>query len=168
MVTKACLAALIAALGQVGTQLPLRYLHIGMESAEQDERIHAQRLGLTTITFLGAQRDLQPYFHAADLYVMPSLHEGFSISALEGLAAGLPAVLCDVPGLRDLKPLVRGVVWCDPTPDSLAQAIRQAYRERMHHAQPGPANRRRLSRMFSAARNVLRYVALYQRHVPNS
>jgi len=157
--------AVIAAMAAIGTRIPLRYLHIGTESAEQDERAQAQSLGVTGVTFLGPQRELASYFHAADLYIMPSLHEGFSISALEGLAAGLPGVLCDVPGLRDLKPLVRGVVWCSPSAESLAQAIQDAYAQRVSHARPGAANRRRLSTMFSPARNVRRYIALYQRRL---
>jgi len=157
--------AVIAALAEIGARIPLRYLHIGMESTEQDERAQTRSLGVSGVTFLGAQRDLAPYFHAADLYVMPSLHEGFSISALEGLAAGLPGVLCDVPGLRDLKPLVRGVVWCSPTAESLARAIGEAYGQRERNARPGMANRQRLSTMFSAARNVRRYIALYQRRI---
>lgn len=37
-----------------------------------------------------------------DCFVMPSVFEGFSIVTLEAMASGLPLVLSDIPGLRDI------------------------------------------------------------------
>jgi glycosyltransferase involved in cell wall biosynthesis len=45
------------------------------------------------VRFLGAVNDVRALYWAADLLVMPSLFEGLANAALEGCAAGLPALL---------------------------------------------------------------------------
>lgn len=39
------------------------------------------------------------FYRSADVFVMPSLSEGFGMAALEGMAAGLPVIASDVGGL---------------------------------------------------------------------
>ena len=46
--------------------------------------------------------DLPNAYHAADLFVLPSLHEPFGIVVVEAWAAGLPVVASRVGGLADL------------------------------------------------------------------
>ena len=45
---------------------------------------------------------LHRHLGAADAYVLPSRHEGFPVALVEALAAGLPAVAADAPGVRDV------------------------------------------------------------------
>ena len=54
---------------------------------------------------------------------MPSLREGLPISALEAMSAGLPAILTDVDGLRDLRPTFPGLLFAQPTAASLAEVL---------------------------------------------
>ena len=75
-----------------------------MEDEDRSEFNRAKELGITDrIRFLGWVENARAALAAADLFLMPSLYEGFSIAALEALALGLPAVLADTPGLSDLR-----------------------------------------------------------------
>jgi len=48
------------------------------------------------------EEDLPVIFSAAQAFVFPTLHEGFGIPALQAMAAGTPALLSDLPVLREV------------------------------------------------------------------
>ena len=57
----------------------------------------ARRLGIADkIVFAGYDPDTAPYYHAADVFVLPSYWEGWSLSLGEALANGLSCVVADV------------------------------------------------------------------------
>lgn len=65
----------------------------------------ADKLGLTSrVLFLGAVRyhNLPPLYRKAELFVLPSLAETRPLVIMEALAAGLPCVASDLPGIRTL------------------------------------------------------------------
>jgi glycosyltransferase involved in cell wall biosynthesis len=104
------------------------YLHAGAEEEEKSERALAQQLGiLSQCSFLGPVAEPQRLLWAADFFVMPSKREGFSIAAIEAAACGLPLILTDVPGLRDLKATMADALWAPLEPGALAQAIQLAF-----------------------------------------
>lgn len=47
------------------------------------------------ICFAGYVNNIQDYYKAMDLFVLPSLYEGFAIAAVEAQATGLPCVFSD-------------------------------------------------------------------------
>ena len=49
---------------------------------------------------LGYLTDLKDFYAASDAVVLPSDHEGFGYSLLEGAAAGRPLIGTDIPGIR--------------------------------------------------------------------
>jgi glycosyltransferase involved in cell wall biosynthesis len=55
-----------------------------------------------TITFAGRQANVLPWLQAADAFVLPSQREGLSISLLEAMATGLPAVGTRTSGTDEL------------------------------------------------------------------
>jgi glycosyltransferase involved in cell wall biosynthesis len=54
------------------------------------------------IAFLGERRDMPAVYAALDVFVLPSYREGFSRSAMEAAASGLPMVLSDISGCREI------------------------------------------------------------------
>ncbi len=59
-------------------------------------RDKAQSLGLQdAVRFLGARDDVHRLMQAMDVFVLPSLYEGFPVCTLEAQAAGLPCLIAD-------------------------------------------------------------------------
>jgi len=100
------------------------YLHVGAEEPGAPERRLAAELGVAgQVRFLGTLPNVDLALRAADGFVMPSLVEGLGISALEALACGLPSILADVAGLRDLATGFPGVRRAAPQATALAAAL---------------------------------------------
>jgi glycosyltransferase involved in cell wall biosynthesis len=95
--------ALLRALPEVKKRISLLYFHVGKEEPARPELLLAAELGLEDqVRFMGSQSDPRLFFWAADVFVMPSLYEGFGNAALEAIASGCPAVLAKVSGLMDI------------------------------------------------------------------
>jgi len=63
----------------------------------------AQSLGIRDrVTFLGWRQDVADVLKACDIYVHSTYADGFGIAACEAMAAGLPVVASDVPGLAQV------------------------------------------------------------------
>ena len=78
----------------------------------QNVHLHGQKTG----------RELLEFYQSADIFVLPSLKEGFSNSMLEALAAGLPVVVSDSPEIRQILGEC-GVLIQDPTATNYARAL---------------------------------------------
>jgi GT2 family glycosyltransferase len=114
--------ALLRALAPLAGQRKLLYLHVGREPEDRAERALARALGLgESIRFAGSHPDPRAFLWAADLFVMPSLREGLSIAALEGVGAGTPALFTNVRGLRDIANRALWITQVEP--DGLAAGI---------------------------------------------
>lgn len=68
-------------------------LVVGRDKHQKRFGALAARLGiLPRIHFAGVQRDVLPYYGAADTFVLPTLYDPFPNAALEAMAAGLPII----------------------------------------------------------------------------
>lgn len=137
----------------------LVYLHVGEEEALRGERRLAARLGISERTRFLGRRDPLTALHAADVFVMTSAHEGLGLAAVEALATGLPSVLADVPGLRDVAGASPAALLTDTDPERLAAAIARAALQPAGKA--GRADLRTLQDRFGMARGVAGYAGIY-------
>lgn len=74
-------------------------------SGPQEEELHSRAnvLGLqNNVFFLGAHKDVRPFYRDARVTLVCSLKEGLSLTAYESCAMGVPVVSADVGGQRDL------------------------------------------------------------------
>jgi glycosyltransferase involved in cell wall biosynthesis len=85
-----------------GMDCPLRILFVGdgpTEPALQDE---ACQLGIQDrVQFLGSRMDVADILANAHIFALPSNWEGFPLSILEAMRAGLPVVASDVGGVAE-------------------------------------------------------------------
>jgi glycosyltransferase involved in cell wall biosynthesis len=66
------------------------------------------------VHFMGSHNDVRPFYHTADLFLMTSSSETFSIAAIEAMSFGLPCILTDVGGSSEIvKPDYNGYL-CEP------------------------------------------------------
>jgi glycosyltransferase involved in cell wall biosynthesis len=89
-----------------------------------------------------AYADLPGFYRLADLYLAATHSDGTSISFLEAMACGCPALVSDIPGNREwVTPGENG--WLSPPGDvdALAQAILRAVDQRVSLAEMGRAAR---------------------------
>lgn len=97
----------------------------GTPSTVQSLRSRADELGIgNRVVVLETRADVRPELWAADLFVLPSAYETFSLVAYEAAAAGLPLVVTPVHGVVDI--LDDGVNGCLVGTDaaSVAKALR--------------------------------------------
>jgi glycosyltransferase involved in cell wall biosynthesis len=59
------------------------------------------------VRFCGQQKDVRPFYWSADVSILTSVSETFSMAVLEAMATGLPCVVTDVGGAREI--IVDGV-----------------------------------------------------------
>jgi glycosyltransferase involved in cell wall biosynthesis len=62
----------------------------------------AGRIAGERVHFLGGKEDPSPYYAAADAFVLPSIHESFSLVTLEAAASALPLLVTRVSGVEDI------------------------------------------------------------------
>lgn len=56
----------------------------------------------TAIEAVGPQRDVRPWLAASDIFVFPSYREGFPNVVIEAGAMGLPSIVTDINGSREI------------------------------------------------------------------
>ena len=79
-----------------------------------------------SVDFLGSvdQSKLPSFYNAADVTVVPSYYESFSLVALESLACGTPVITTNVGDLMNIiQGPETGYVVKDNSPEELASAI---------------------------------------------
>ena len=161
---------LVAAVASVCDKRPdlrdrLRLVIVGDGSLKQEVAELAKRRGLTDKVLLTGLRDDVPEILAAfDLFVSPSLAEGFSNTILEAMACGLPVVATDVGENSRLVVDGRtGRIVPPADAESLGAAIAAYCGSLDRMREDGAEARRQVEREFTIDRMVASYQAVYDR-----
>jgi len=157
-------SALIEAIAILPRSSPILYLHAGREEPGYPERKLAESMGVyDRVRFLGIVPDILPILHAADIYAMPSLYEGFGVAAVEAMGAGLPVMLSDVPGLKDFREKCEDILWVEPKAQSIAATLlRFADLSILRRKEIGLALHRCALEWFGVDQGTRAYAALYR------
>jgi glycosyltransferase involved in cell wall biosynthesis len=124
----------------------------------------ARDLALTAnVLFHGDRRDVQLLLRRPQVFLLSSITEGISLTLLEAMAAGLPAVATDVGGNREVvAPEVTGILVPPAQPGLLAEAVTALCRNPARASELGAAGRRQVESRFSLGEMVRRYAELYE------
>ena len=105
-----------------------------------DQRAELERLAADEgvrdrVTFEGRRQDVERFYREADVFVLPSVYEGFGLVYLEAMASGLPCVaIRNVPGriLVAADEIIEngrtGLLVDDDSPELLADALAEMFR----------------------------------------
>jgi glycosyltransferase involved in cell wall biosynthesis len=118
----------LRAIPTIKRMLPLCSIELVIVGKNEHEAIfsHLTKIAneLGTVKWVGyvPDKNIIDYYRSADVFLFPSLWEGFGIPVLEAMSAGVPVVCSDLSSL----PEVGGahVEYCDPyDPPSIAEAV---------------------------------------------
>lgn len=113
--------------------------------------------------WIGFSEDVRGILSAADLFVLPSRTEGWPLALGEAMAAGLPTVTTDAPGIRDV--VVRnqtGLVVPVEDPAALAEALERLGGNADLRQQFGSAGRDRIASHFGIGAMIEGHERLYK------
>jgi glycosyltransferase involved in cell wall biosynthesis len=157
---------LIDAMSEVRRALPAARLAIAGEGPRRDlleRRIGDRDLG-RAVQLLGPRADVADLMSAADLFVLPSEREGLSITLLEAMRAGLPAVATAIGGNGEaVEAGVTGELVPPHDVAACATAIIRLLGDAGRRTAMGCAARARWGARFTADRMVAETEALYRK-----
>jgi glycosyltransferase involved in cell wall biosynthesis len=151
---------------------PLRLVLAGrFEDEEYVERIKklVSELQLEErVVFAGEVQDIQRFLRSIDIFAFCSHQEGCPVAVLEAMSCGLPCVVTDIAGIRDMH-LAEETGLIVPPDDAAAFAAAldrlaesEALRRRL-----GSAAAERIGETFSVEREVGQYRQLYAELLTN-
>ncbi len=142
--------AVFVVVGQ-GTQRPALEFQVRQLKAED------------RVVFLGPREDIADLLRSADLFVLPSLYEGFPLAILEAMAAGKPVVASRVGGVEEAVLHGKtGLLVRPKDPASLAAAMRAVLGNREFARTLGESGRSRAINEFTAQRMVTQITNIYE------
>jgi glycosyltransferase involved in cell wall biosynthesis len=123
----------------------------------------ARELGVADqVRFLGWRNDPDRLYGCFDVFTLPSLNEGTSISLLESMSSGVCPAVTDVGGNRAaLGPDLSSVLVSSQNVEGLAALWRRLLSDPVARKQMGQLARKRVVEHFSAHLMVDRHVTLY-------
>lgn len=154
---------LLQAWGRVHAQEPtMRLVMYGGGDATRWKLFAAQHGCGDSVEFAGRTERLADEFLRAGFLVLPSRVEGMSNVLLEAQAAGLPAVVSDIPGnLAVVRNGETGLAVPVGDAEALAQAMVRLFRAPELRAQLGRAARARVAEHFAVEKIVARLEEVY-------
>jgi glycosyltransferase involved in cell wall biosynthesis len=119
------------------------------------------------LRYLGHVEDPAAAYAGAGVVLVPSLREGFGLTALEAMASARPVIASRVGGLPEvIQEGETGVLVAPGDASALAEAIRELAAHPDHARRLGEAGRRRAEIDFSRAKMIDALLATYQAVAP--
>lgn len=102
----------------------VRLLIVGGGGLFDSLKRRAMDLGIESkVVFVGERMDTHRFYAVSDFFLLTSLHEGFCIAAMEGLAFGLPLISTRVAGVSEYLKDGKNGFFSENNPESIAQKM---------------------------------------------
>jgi glycosyltransferase involved in cell wall biosynthesis len=116
------------------------------------------------VELLGARADIPDLLARSDVFVLSSRSEGFPVSVLEAMAAGLPVVATDVGGVAEaVEDGETGLLVPAADAEAVARALERLVVDGALRRRLGAAGRARALSLFDVPRYRAAYGELYRR-----
>jgi len=153
---------LISAARLVRNEIPRAIFLIGGEGPDR-ERLERLAAGEPNIRFLGRVGEIERFYAALDVFVLPSLWEGLPLVVLEAMASATPVVATDVGGTAEaVRNGECGFIVPARSWRPLAEAIVKLLRSSTLRKEMGTRGREVVSREYECARMVEEFSRLYE------
>ena len=163
---------LIDAIPEVLEQVPNAYfILIGEGENRASLEQQAIKMGINEhLAFMGQRERVLPLLRRMDVFVLPSIYEGFPTVILESIACGVPVIATNIPGTDELiKNGENGWLVPPKNPQALAKAIIESYQKpdlRKKFTEKASQNLKRY-RIENIAKEYLSlYQAISEKHSP--
>lgn len=157
---------LLEAFGRLAERIPGARLVLGGDGETEEAMRRAARAGLAerveVLGWVSGARKLE-VFARADIYALPSYHEGLPASILEAMAAGKPVVSTPVGGIPEaVEEGVTGFLVAAGDVDALHDRLLVLAQDRALRERLGRAGRERVEQRFDAARLLDQLADVYR------
>ena len=138
---------------------------LGHQNYAQKRKREVEAWGLgENVCFLGRVSNVDEYLRAADIFVLPTAHEGFSGAILEAMASALPIVTSDIPEVSQsqINPGKEGILVPVGDISQLSQSIEKLLNNPKFAESLGRAARQRVKQEFTFDIIGSKYINLYK------
>jgi glycosyltransferase involved in cell wall biosynthesis len=143
--------AVLLLVGRAGHATPV--LEASCARSEHRDRIHV----------LGERDDVPEMLAAADVFAFPSRYEGFGGALVEAMALAVPAVVSDIPALREVVAGTDTILVPPGDPAALAAGLARILDDEAWASEVGAQARSLFLRRLTTAHSSARMLELYER-----
>jgi glycosyltransferase involved in cell wall biosynthesis len=111
----------VAATRETGASI--RLVIVGPGDQSHFKRLARELAVADQVTFMGVRSDTERLYAAADVFLLTSCYETFSLAAFEAASSGVPIVAPQLNGVEDLVGGNEAGIIVDRTPESVAAAL---------------------------------------------
>jgi glycosyltransferase involved in cell wall biosynthesis len=156
---------LIQALPEIISKYPgFKLKIIGGGELEVKLREEVNGLNLNKyVEFLGDQKDISQILNGLDLFILPSLWEGLGISVLEAQAVGVPVLVSNVGGLKEVvADKINGILFQSSSSQSIVEAVDWVLQNKAELPKMVFVARKSVEDKFDLREMVKKYEEVYQ------
>lgn len=114
------------------------------------------------VKFLGEQKEVYQFLNESDIFIMPSLYEGVPLALIEAMGTGLPIIVSNVGGIKDMVENNIDAILIKPNIEEIYNAFNLLINDYMLRKKIGKSAKRR-SIEFSVENMEQKYSKIYNK-----